>query len=55
MYYSGVLSYKPKYTFVSVLAYNIPAIKTQKKCGLSIEKRVSVIHLGSYKWLKTKI
>lgn len=41
--------------YVSVLAYNIPAIKTQKKCGLSIEKRVSVIHLGSYKWLKTKI
>ena len=41
--------------YVSVLAYNIPAIKTQKKCGLSIEKRMSVIYWGSYKLLKTKI
>lgn len=36
--------------YVSVLAYNIPAIKTQKKCGLSIEKRVKVIRWGSYIW-----
>lgn len=38
--------------YVSVLAYNIPAIKTQKKCGLSIEKRIKVIRWGKYTYIK---
>lgn len=41
--------------YVSVLAYNIPAVRTQKKCGLSIERQIKVIRWESYKWLKTKI
>ena len=38
--------------YVSVLAYNIPAIKTQKKCGLSFMKRIRVICWGKYTYIK---
>ena len=38
--------------YVSVLAYNVPAIKTQKKCGLEIEQRIRVIRWGKYAWVK---
>lgn len=38
--------------YVSVLAYNIPAVKTQKKCGLSVMKRIRVICWGKYTYIK---